>query len=100
MTVEHADLVVVGAGQAVLAAAYAAQRAGLEPVVLEASAEPTGSWPRYYESLSLFSPARYSSLPERPLPGDPERYPTRDEVAAYLRTTPSGLERTSAPASA
>jgi len=85
MTEEHADLVVVGAGQAGLAGAYAAQRAGLEPVVLEAGAEPTGSWPRYYGSLSLFSPAGYSSLPERPLPGDPERYPTRDEVAAYLR---------------
>ena len=82
---ERADIVIVGAGQSGFASAYAAQRAGLEPVVLEASAEPTGSWPRYYESLSLFSPARYSSLPERALPGDPERYPTRDEVAAYLR---------------
>jgi putative flavoprotein involved in K+ transport len=85
MTGEHADLVVVGAGQAGLAAAHAARRAGLEPVVLEAGAEPTGSWPRYYDSLALFSPARYSSLPERAMPGDPERYPTRDEVAAYLR---------------
>ena len=84
-TVERADIVVVGAGQAGLASAYAARRTGLEPVVLEAGAEPTGSWPRYYESLALFSPARYSSLPERPLPGDPERYPTRDELAAYLR---------------
>jgi putative flavoprotein involved in K+ transport len=85
MTVEHADIVIVGAGQAGLASAYAARRAGLEPVVLEAGAEPVGSWPRYYESLALFSPARYSGLPERPLPGDPERYPTRGELAAYLR---------------
>ncbi len=85
MTAEHADIVIVGAGQAGLASAYAAQRAGLEPVVLEASAEPTGSWPRYYESLALFSPARYSSLPERPLPGDPERYPTGAELGSYLR---------------
>ena len=85
VTVEHADIVIVGAGQAGLASAYAAQRAGLEPVVLEASGEPTGSWPRYYESLALFSPARYSSLPERPLPGDPERYPTGAELGAYLR---------------
>ena len=85
MTVEDADIVIVGAGQAGLASAYAARRAGLEPVVLEASAEPTGSWPRYYESLALFSPAHYSSLPERPLPGDPERYPTGAELGAYLR---------------
>ena len=53
--------------------------------MLEAAAEPAGSWPRYYESLELFSPARYSALPGRPMPGDPERYPTRDELAAYLR---------------
>ena len=85
MTAERADIVVVGAGQAGLASAYAAQRAGMEPVVLEAAAEPAGSWPRYYESLELFSPARYSALPGRPMPGDPERYPTRDELAAYLR---------------
>src|SRR5215203_1583145 len=85
MTPEHAHIVIVGAGQAGLASAHAARRAGLVPVVLEASAEPTGSWRHYYESLALFSPARYSSLPERPMPGDPERYPARDEVAAYLR---------------
>jgi len=85
MTPEHAHIVIVGAGQAGLASAHAARRAGLVPVVLEASAEPTGSWPRYYESLALFSPARYSSLPERPLPGDPERYPTGAELGAYLR---------------
>ena len=48
----------------------------------------------------LFSPARYSSLPERPLPGDPERYPTGDELGAYLRDYADWLEPTSAPASA
>jgi putative flavoprotein involved in K+ transport len=85
MTTERADIVIVGGGQAGLASAYAAQRSGLGPVVLEAGPEPTGSWPSYYESLELFSPARYSALPGRPMPGDPERYPTRDELAAYLR---------------
>jgi putative flavoprotein involved in K+ transport len=34
--------------------------------------------------LKLFTPARYSSLPGRAFPGDPDRYPTRDEVVAYL----------------
>ena len=85
MTAERADIVIIGAGQAGLGSAHAAQRAGMQPVVLEAAAEPAGSWPHYYESLELFSPARYSALPGRPLPGDPERYPTRDELAAYLR---------------
>jgi putative flavoprotein involved in K+ transport len=87
-----ADVVIVGGGQSGLAAAYAAQRAGLRPIVLEAGAEPVGSWPHYYDSLTLFSPARFSALPGRPFPGDGERYPTRDEVVAYLRAYAADLD--------
>jgi putative flavoprotein involved in K+ transport len=80
------DTIVIGGGQAGLAAGYHLQRAGLHFVILEANHEPTGSWRHYYDSLKLFSPARYSSLPGLPFPGDPERYPQRDEVIAYLRS--------------
>lgn len=79
------DAIIVGGGQSGLAAAHARRARGLEPVILEAGAEPVGSWPRYYDSLTLFSPARYSSLPGLPFPGDPEHYPHRDEVVSYLR---------------
>jgi putative flavoprotein involved in K+ transport len=79
------DVVVVGAGQAGLAAGRALQQAGLEPVIVEASTEVGGSWSSYYDSLTLFSPARFSALPGMPLPGRPGRYPTRDEITAYLR---------------
>jgi putative flavoprotein involved in K+ transport len=89
---EPADIVIVGAGQAGLAAAHAARAAGLAPVVLEAGDEPVGSWPSYYDSLTLFSPARYSALPAMPFPGDPERHPTRDEVVDYLRAYAAGLD--------
>ncbi|MEL5959461.1 NAD(P)/FAD-dependent oxidoreductase [Streptomyces sp. CLV115] len=83
---EHADLVVIGAGQSGLAAAALAPRHGFTRVlVLEAADQPGGSWPQYYDSLTLFSPARYSSLPGTPFPGDPDRYPRRDEVVDYLR---------------
>ena len=79
------DTVVVGGGQSGLAAARELREAGLRPVVLEAGESPTGSWARYYDSLVLFSPARYSSLPGMKFPGDdPDRYPPRDEVTAYL----------------
>lgn len=78
-------MLVIGGGQSGLAAAHTARAAGREPVVLEAGPEPVGSWPAYYDSLRLFSPARYSALPGTPLPGDPDRYPTRDEVVDYLR---------------
>ena len=89
---ERADIVIVGGGQAGLASAHVAREAGLAPVVLEAGDEPVGSWPRYYESLTLFSPARYSDLPGRPFGGDPERYPTRDELIDYLRGYAADLD--------
>jgi putative flavoprotein involved in K+ transport len=82
---ETYDAIVIGAGQSGLAAGYHLQRYGLRFVILEAGSEATGSWARYYDSLKLFSPARYSSLPGMRFPGDPERYPTRDEVVDYLR---------------
>ncbi|MFD7506029.1 flavin-containing monooxygenase [Streptomyces sp. NPDC059850] len=81
---EHVDVAVIGGGQSGLAAADALVRHGLRPLVLEASGRAAGSWPRYYDSLTLFSPARYSSLPGVPFSGAPDRYPHRDEVAAYL----------------
>ncbi|MEV2195124.1 NAD(P)/FAD-dependent oxidoreductase [Streptomyces phaeochromogenes] len=81
---ERVDVAVIGGGQPGLAAAHALRRQGLEPVVLEASGRPTGSWPRYYGSLTLFSPAGHSSLPRMPFSGDPDHYPHRDEAVACL----------------
>lgn len=57
------DVVVIGAGQSGLAAARALLARGISPLVLEAGPEPAGSWPHYYDSLTLFSPARYSAMP-------------------------------------
>ncbi|MFC3383917.1 flavin-containing monooxygenase [Couchioplanes azureus] len=78
------DTVVIGAGQAGLATVHALRRLGLDALLLEAGPAPTGSWSGYYDSLTLFSPARFSELPGLRFPGDPDRYPTRDEVVAYL----------------
>ena len=85
------DVVVIGAGQSGLAAARVLQAHGIGPVVLEAGPEPAGSWPHYYDSLTLFSPARYSAMPGLGFPGDPSHYPHRDEVAAYLRRYAASL---------
>ncbi|MFI6108684.1 flavin-containing monooxygenase [Streptomyces sp. NPDC051310] len=81
---EHVEVAVIGGGQSGLAAAHALREQGLRPVILEASEQAAGSWPRYYDSLTLFSPARFSSLPGLPFGGDPDRYPCQDEVVAYL----------------
>jgi putative flavoprotein involved in K+ transport len=87
-----ADVAVVGGGQAGLAAARLARSRGLVPVVLDASPGPGGSWPRYYDSLTLFSPARFSALTGVPFPGDPDRYPLRDDVVDYLTAYTAGLD--------
>ena len=52
-----APVIVVGGGQSGLAAARALRELRMPTVILEASDRPTGSWPRYYDSLRLFSPA-------------------------------------------
>lgn len=78
------DVAVIGAGQAGLAAGYWLKRAGLSFTILERRAAPGGSWASYYDSLTLFSPARYSDLPGMRFPGRRSRYPKRDEVTAYL----------------
>ncbi len=80
------DAIVIGAGQAGLSAGYHLQQAGLRFLILEASDKLGGSWPCFYDSLLLNSPARYSSLPGLPFPGNPNRYPHRDEAVAYLRS--------------
>jgi putative flavoprotein involved in K+ transport len=85
VTIEVLDVLVVGGGQAGLAAGFHLRRSGLAFAILEAGPEAVGSWPAYYDSLTLFSPARYSALSGLPFPGDPDHYPTRDEVIAYLR---------------
>lgn len=75
-----------------MATAWAANRHSVLPFVLEAADRPGGSWPHYYESLTLFSLARFSALPGLATPGDPEHYPLRDEVVTYLRDYASRLD--------
>src|SRR3954454_11306672 len=81
---EHRDVVVVGGGQAGLAIGHFLAKQGRSFTILEAAAEPAAAWRGRWDSLRLFTPARYDSLPGKQFPGDPDRYPTRDEVVEYL----------------
>ena len=83
LTPSDLELVVVGAGQAGLAISYFLQRQGRRFLIVEAKSVAS-AWRERWESLTLFTPRRYSSLPGLPFPGDPDGYPTRDEVVAYL----------------
>jgi len=78
------DVLVVGGGQAGLAIGYHLAQQGKDFTILEAASEPAAAWRERWDSLKLFTSARYDSLPGMEFPGDPDRYPTRDEVADYL----------------
>jgi len=80
------DSIIIGAGQSGLAAAYHLQKEKLNFILLEKNPKNLGSWSKYYDSLTLFSPAAYSSLPGLDFPGEADRYPLRDEVAEYLKS--------------
>jgi FtsP/CotA-like multicopper oxidase with cupredoxin domain/cation diffusion facilitator CzcD-associated flavoprotein CzcO len=84
MPSQRHEVIVIGAGQAGLAMGYFLSRDGRDFTILEAAEGPAASWRGRWNSLRLFTPARYSSLPGRSFPDDPDRYPTRDEVASYL----------------
>jgi putative flavoprotein involved in K+ transport len=78
------EVAVIGAGQAGLAIGYFLKQPGRGFVILEAADSIGPAWRERWESLTLFTPRRCSGLPGLPFPGDPEGYPTRDEVIAYL----------------
>jgi putative flavoprotein involved in K+ transport len=78
------DVVVAGGGQAGLALGYFLARDGRRFKILEAADAPAAAWRKRWDSLKLFTPVRYDSLPGLPFPGDPDSYPGRDDVVEYL----------------
>jgi putative flavoprotein involved in K+ transport len=84
MSVHRTQVIVIGAGQAGLAAGYHLQRRGIDHVILEAAAHVGDNWRRRYDSLRLFSPAKYDSLPGLRFPLAPSAYPTGREMGDYL----------------
>jgi len=78
------DVIVIGAGQAGLAMGYFLARQGRRFVIVDGADSVGAAWRERWDSLVLFTPRRYDALPGLPFPGDPDGYPTRDEVIAYL----------------
>ena len=84
--VERFDVIVIGGGQAGLSVGYHLARRGLRFVILDAHARTGDSWRKRWDSLRLFTPARFDALDGMPFPAPPFHFPTKDEMADYLES--------------
>jgi putative flavoprotein involved in K+ transport len=81
---DRREVIIVGSGQAGLAIGYLVAQQGRSLTILEAAKTLAAAWRSRWDSLRLFTPVRYDSLPGRAFPGHPDAYPGRDDVVAYL----------------
>jgi putative flavoprotein involved in K+ transport len=84
MANEHFDTAIIGGGQAGLAAAYYVKQRGRTPVVLDENERIGDSWRKRWDSLRLFTPAKYDGLPGWRFPAARWSFPTKDEMADYM----------------
>lgn len=85
-TSEHIETVVIGGGQAGLATGYHLRTRGREFVILDTGQRVGDNWRAHWDSLRLYSPARYDSLPGMPFPGSQHAFPGKEDMADYLES--------------
>ncbi len=86
------ETIVIGGGQAGLSVGYHLARRGRRFVILEANDRIGDSWRKRWDSLRLFTPARYDGLAGMPFPAPPDSFPTKNEMADYLESYAARFE--------
>ena len=81
---EHIETVIIGGGQAGLSVGYHLARRDRRFVILDANQRIGDPWRKRWDSLRLFTPARYDGLPGWPFPAPAWSFPTKDAMADYL----------------
>ena len=84
MTTQHVETLIVGAGQAGLATGYHLARRGRELLIVDGNGRIGDNWRCHYDSLRLYSPAKFDGLPGMDFPADPWHFPGKEEVADFL----------------
>jgi putative flavoprotein involved in K+ transport len=83
-TPEIFDVIVIGGGQAGLSVGYHLSRTGARFIILDAHQRVGDSWRKRWDSLRLFTPAKFDGLDGMPFPAAGNYFPTKDEMADYL----------------
>ena len=86
MNVVHFETVIIGGGQAGLSAGYHLAKRGRRFVILDANERIGDAWRERWDSLRLFTPAKFSSLPGLPLAASAWSFVTKDQLADYLES--------------
>lgn len=81
---EHVDTLIIGAGQAGLSVGYHLARRGRSFLIVDAKERIGDAWRERWDSLRLFTPAKYDGLDGMPFPAPPYSFPTKDAMADYL----------------
>lgn len=83
---QHIQTLVIGGGQAGLVVGYQLARRRLPFVILDAHPRIGDAWRQRWDSLRMFTPARYDALPGLPFPARGDAFPTKDQMADYLES--------------
>ena len=78
------DTMIIGGGQAGLALGYYLNEQKRRFLILDANPRAGDAWRQRWDSLRVFTPAKYDGLPGAPFPADPLSFPTKDDLAGYL----------------
>jgi len=83
---ERHAVVVIGGGQAGLSVGYHLQRRGIDFVILEGAKRTGDVWRNRWDSLQLFTPAKFDGLDGYPFPAQRDAFPTKDQMGDYLES--------------
>ena len=84
MTTQHIETLIIGAGQAGLSTGYHLKQRGRPFLIVDRAERVGDNWRQQWDTLRLYTPAKYDGLPGLPFPADPWHFPGKEEVASYL----------------
>lgn len=86
MTPQHIETLIIGGGQAGLTTGYHLRKLGRPFLIVDAQARIGDQWRNQWDTLRLYSPAKFDGLPGLPFPSDAWSFPSKDEVADYVES--------------